>query len=203
MSEQSETRIRRGAVGLLLFVPFLAFATAAVAENATAACAPAVAASSSGGLAIVADNWGKRAGITCGEQYTGTNQPGKIAQYCIGCCDAAMNNPPIDQWNNCIAHCNERAAGTASVGIGSTGVSASVAALPTNAATSPVVIIAETHCSNNGDCPDDKKWCTHCRDGKKIPEAEWFCADHDEHQAHEKGCNGLSIEDQGSFGFGS
>jgi len=141
--------------------------------------------------ALYADGWGKRAGITCGEQYTGnSNKPGEIASYCIGCCaDSMGNNPPIDQWNNCISYCNDRAAGTIT----------SATAAATGFETAPMVstglqfVNQEINCSNNGDCPESKQWCTHCRDGNKIPEEEWFCAGHDEHLQHEKGCNGVVV----------
>lgn len=45
---------------------------------------------------------------------------------------------------------------------------------------------------NNGDCTDagDARWCTHCRDGKKIEKDAYFCATEADHQQHEKGCTG-------------
>lgn len=164
----------------------------------------ATALAATSGEVLVADGWGKRAGITCGEQYTGnSNKPGEIATYCIGCCDDAMGeNPDIDQWNNCISYCNDRAAGTATTATtGTTATTATMATTPASgveaaplASTGLVFDDEEINCSNNNDCPEDKQWCTHCRDGKSIPEEQWFCADHDEHLQHEKNCNGVVVE---------
>jgi len=170
----------------LLVVP------AVVAAGLECAVSATPLASTTEGTLYYADGWGKRAGITCGEQYTGnSNSPGEIASYCIGCCaDAMGNNPPIDQWNNCISHCNKRAAGTiTSVTEAATGSEAGPMA-----STGFLFDDKEINCSNNGDCPESKQWCTHCRDGKSIPEEQWFCAGHDEHLQHEKGCTGVAIE---------